>query len=85
MIWKKYYYYLQYMGLWHDVESYPAEFQDGTCSNAYYTLSDNGVDVYNTQVINQRLDTINGLATLATTDGSAKLLVTFPVAGTNCK
>ncbi|KAG6455295.1 hypothetical protein O3G_MSEX009121 [Manduca sexta] len=74
---------VRYMGLWHDIESYPTPFQGGTCNNAYYTLNNGVVDVYNTQVINQRLDTINGQAVLASVDGSAKLNVTFPVAGTN--
>ncbi|XP_037294072.1 uncharacterized protein LOC115446804 isoform X2 [Manduca sexta] len=73
----------RYMGLWHDTESYPTRFQGGSCSNARYSLSNRGVEVFNTQVINQTLDTINGLAVLASTDGSAKLRVTFPVAGTS--
>ncbi|XP_047536967.1 uncharacterized protein LOC125070976 isoform X1 [Vanessa atalanta] len=74
---------VRYMGLWHNIESYPSLFQPGTCNNALYTLNDGIVDVFNTQVINQRLDTINGVATLASTDGSAKLIVSFPIAGTN--
>lgn len=76
---------LQYMGLWHDIESYPTEFQFGTCANAFYTLVNGTVDVFNTQVVNQRLDTINGVAVIASTDGSAKLSVSFPIAGTNRK
>ena len=65
------------------IETYPSNFQDvsATCSDATYTLSGGVVDVVNTQVINQTLDVVNGNATLATTDGSAKLLVNFP----NCK
>lgn len=70
------------MGLWHDIERYPTAFQNGTCGNAFYTLTDEGVDVFNTQVINQALDTINGFATVTSTDGSAKLNVTFPIVGT---
>ncbi|CAK1583857.1 unnamed protein product [Parnassius mnemosyne] len=73
----------RYMGLWHDIESYPSVFQGGSCNNAFYTLTDSSVLVYNTQVINQRLDTINGVAVPVATDGSAKLEVTFPIAGTN--
>ncbi|XP_050354414.1 LOW QUALITY PROTEIN: uncharacterized protein LOC126776158 [Nymphalis io] len=73
---------VRYMGLWHNIESYPSAFQPGTCNNALYTLNGSTVDVFNTQVINQRLDTINGVATLASTDGSAKLIVSFPIAGT---
>ncbi|KPJ05890.1 Apolipoprotein D, partial [Papilio xuthus] len=67
-----------YLGRWRLIETYFTEQQSGTCNDATYTLNNNVVDVYNTQVINQQLDTINGTATLATTDGSAKLLVNFP-------
>ncbi|KAJ0173509.1 hypothetical protein K1T71_010658 [Dendrolimus kikuchii] len=74
---------VRYMGLWHDIESYPTDFQFGSCANAFYTLVDGQVDVFNTQVVNQRLDTINGVAVIASTDGSAKLSVRFPIAGTN--
>lgn len=74
------------MELWHDIQSYPTGFQEGTCNNAFYTLVDGEVDVFNTQVINQTLDTINGVARLVpTNDASAKLIVSFPVAGTNRK
>lgn len=73
------------MGLWHEIEAYPTAFQNGECNNAFYTLNNGVVDVFNTQVINQSLDTINGVATIASDDGSAKLLVSFPVAGTNRK
>ena len=65
------------------IETYASDFQNAnaSCSDATYTLSGGVVDVVNTQVINQTLDVINGNATLASTDGSAKLLVNFP----NCK
>ncbi|KAI8424832.1 hypothetical protein MSG28_006760 [Choristoneura fumiferana] len=72
----------RYMGTWYDIESYPQEFQNGTCSTATYTLTDNGVEVYNTQVINERLDDIYGIAVPDNEDGLAKLIVTFPIAGT---
>lgn len=71
----------QYLGLWHDIESFPTPFQFGTCSNAYYSLGEAGVNVYNTQVINETLDFINGVATLV--GNEAKLVVSFPVEGTN--
>ncbi|CAH2044979.1 unnamed protein product, partial [Iphiclides podalirius] len=75
---------LQYLGLWHDIESYPNAFQFGTCSNAYYSLNGSVVDVLNTQVVNQRLATINGVASLvADPNNSAKIVVTFPIVGTN--
>lgn len=73
------------MGLWYNIESYPSEFQPGTCNNAFYSLRDGVVDVYNTQVINETLDTIHGIARLTGPANIAKLDVTFPVVGTNCK
>lgn len=73
------------MGKWYDIQSYPQMFQDGTCSTANYTLTGSGVEVFNTQVIGQQLDTINGFAVPASNDGSAKLIVSFPIAGTDSK
>lgn len=72
---------LQYAGLWHSIAAYPAQFgASGSCTNALYTLRDGFVEVFNTQVVNQRLVTINGTATLVpSTDGSAKLTVRFAV------
>ncbi|XP_069360734.1 uncharacterized protein [Maniola hyperantus] len=72
-----------YMKTWYDIEGYPVQFQDGTCPTATYTLGETGVDVFNTQVVGQELDTIRGSAVVASDDGSAKLTVTFPIAGTN--
>lgn len=77
------------MGLWHDIERYPLPFQNGTCGNAFYTLQEGPVvDVFNTQVFGQTLDTISGFAVLDRVDAndtSAKLQVTFPTVGTNGK
>ncbi|XP_064293123.1 uncharacterized protein LOC128682706 [Plodia interpunctella] len=68
-----------YLGEWYAIESYPLEFQFGTCQKAEYSLNDEGgIDVYNTQVYRQRLDAIRGTA-VASDDGSAKLNVTFPI------
>ncbi|XP_049878078.1 uncharacterized protein LOC126375226 [Pectinophora gossypiella] len=72
-----------YTGLWHEIESYPSLFQDGTCSNANYTLSGGQLDVRNTQVVYQTLQVMRGSAVSNTTDGSGKFQVTFPVNGTN--
>ncbi|RVE53897.1 hypothetical protein evm_001559 [Chilo suppressalis] len=72
-----------YLGLWHNIEHYPSVFQTGTCSNALYSSIAEGVEVFNTQVMNQTLDTMTGLAVVASEDGSGKLDVTFPVVGTN--
>lgn len=69
----------QYEGLWHLIQTYPSEFQSGDCNDATYTVqSDGTVLVFNTQVIDQSLDTITGSAVLASNDSSAKLKVTFP-------
>ncbi|XP_063387670.1 uncharacterized protein LOC134673601 [Cydia fagiglandana] len=73
----------RYMGLWYDIESYPQEFQDGTCATATYTLTGDGVLVYNTQVVEQLLDNVNATAVPAADDGLAKFIVTFPVPGTD--
>ncbi|XP_038206910.1 uncharacterized protein LOC119828739 [Zerene cesonia] len=73
-----------YLGLWHTIESYPSVFQGGSCNNAYYSLGTaSDVNVYNTQVVNEKLDEIWGTADLISTDGTGKLLVSFPIAGTN--
>lgn len=72
------------MGTWHNIEMYPSRFQDGTCSNADYELVDGNVVVVNSQVNDQRLETITGVAVPAS-DGSAKLVVTFPVPGSDRK
>lgn len=77
---------LQYLGTWFDVASYNTVFQQGTCNTAFYSPGFGGsVDVLNTQVVNQRLATMLGNAQVASTDGTAKLDVTFPIGGTNCK
>lgn len=63
------------------IETYPSEFQslEADCLEATYSLAPDGsVDVFNTQVLNERLLSINGSAVVASTDGSAKLSVTFP-------
>lgn len=76
--------YLQYTGTWRLIESYPSDFETGDCNEATYSLGTDGtVIVYNTQVANQTLDFIFGSAVVASTDGSAILDVTFPIAGTN--
>lgn len=69
------------MGRWYNIESYPATSINGTCSKALYTLMDNYVQVNNSQVVNQRLDSITGSAVINSTDLSGKLLVSFPRPG----
>nr|XP_049704849.1 uncharacterized protein LOC110376413 isoform X13 [Helicoverpa armigera] len=73
----------RYMGLWHNIELYPTAFQSGTCSNADYELVGSSVTVVNTQVNNERLYTVNAVGVPAASDGSAKLVVTFPIPGSD--
>lgn len=76
--------FVQYLGVWYDIQSYPSDFQDGTCNTAEYSQGNNGVHVYNTQVVDQTLVSISGNAVLEpSNDGSAKLKVTFNVGGTD--
>ncbi|KAJ8714188.1 hypothetical protein PYW08_007808 [Mythimna loreyi] len=72
----------KYMGIWHNIEMYPSRFQNGTCSNAFYEIVDGSVVVVNSQVNDQKLETIKGVAVPAS-DGSAKLVVTFPIPGSD--
>lgn len=78
----------QYLGTWNEIQGYPSTFQQGTCNNAFYSPNptiDGRVEVYNTQVVNQTLDEINGYAVVASDDNSAKLTVSFPIQGTDRK
>lgn len=70
------FFFLQYQGIWYNIESYPAPFQGGTCGTAEYTLDGGVVIVRNTQVLNQVLDVQTGIAEVV---GNAKLAVTFQV------
>lgn len=79
----------QYTGTWYQIQRYPQvhENPDSTCVGARYTINSEGdwVDVTNWEVIDGTLETIDGTATVSSTDGSAKLAVVLPVAGTNRK
>lgn len=66
------------MGTWRLIETYFADFQVGTCNTAHYSEGNNNVLVVNTQIVDQRLDTVTGTAVPAGTGGLGKLLVTFP-------
>lgn len=78
----RYIFYKQYLGTWYDIESYPAGFQSGTCNTQQLDVNGGVVEVVNSQVVDQELDTIKATAVPAVDDGSAKLTVTFP-AGPN--
>ncbi|CAF4867620.1 unnamed protein product [Pieris macdunnoughi] len=72
----------RYSGVWYQIEKYFQRFETGgNCTGARYTLdSDTGVvTVLNWQVVNGILDTIEGTATVNSTDGSAKLRVRLPI------
>ncbi|XP_059047399.1 uncharacterized protein LOC131842848 [Achroia grisella] len=70
----------KFYGLWHNIESYAANFQTGTCSNVHYTAGPGGeIGIFNTQVINQTLDSINGIASVPDPDEPAKFNLTLPV------
>ncbi|XP_045533466.1 uncharacterized protein LOC123720757 isoform X2 [Pieris brassicae] len=72
----------RYSGVWYQIEKYFQRFETGgNCTGARYTLdSDTGVvTVLNWQVVNGIMDTIEGTATVNSTDGSAKLRVRLPI------
>ncbi|XP_050664604.1 uncharacterized protein LOC126965205 isoform X19 [Leptidea sinapis] len=66
-------------GRWFDIQSYPSNFQGGTCNTASYTKQDgtNLLDVVNSQVINQSLFRATGVARLAGAANVGKLIVTI--------
>lgn len=73
--------FFQFLGVWHEISSYYSESATGSCPRAEYTLGNGVVNVVNSQVVNQRLDTITGTAAVNSTDGSARLLVTLNLNG----
>ncbi|XP_063539025.1 uncharacterized protein LOC134748235 [Cydia strobilella] len=70
-----------FSGIWHETSSYYSANAVGTCARAEYTLIGTTVDVVNSQVLNQRLETITGTATLIGTDQSGRLNVILNVGG----
>uniref|UniRef100_A0A2A4JTG0 Lipocalin/cytosolic fatty-acid binding domain-containing protein n=1 Tax=Heliothis virescens TaxID=7102 RepID=A0A2A4JTG0_HELVI len=70
-----------YAGLWYEVARYPQPTQQGQCNRAQYGVQGAGLTVTNQQVINQALASISGQATLASTDNSGRLQVTFNIGG----
>ncbi|XP_038206911.1 uncharacterized protein LOC119828740 [Zerene cesonia] len=68
----------KYSGTWYQIERYPQRFESGDCTGARYTLNGDVVTLLNWQRIDGVLDTIEGNATIISTDGSAKLRVTLP-------
>ncbi|CAK1550413.1 unnamed protein product [Leptosia nina] len=67
----------RYMGQWYDIESYPSNFQGGTCNSAFYSRRDNFLDVTNTQVVNQRISVRQGVGRFAESEQIAKLSLNF--------
>lgn len=71
--------YFQFQGRWFEIGAYYSESSENLCSRANYALEGGVVQVLNSQVINQTLFTISGTATVASTDGSARLSVVLEV------
>ncbi|CAG9859685.1 unnamed protein product [Phyllotreta striolata] len=70
-----------YLGKWYEQEKYPIIFElGGECITAEYTLKDDGtVKVFNKMTVAGFPSSIEGSATLNSTTGEAKLVVTFNV------
>ena len=72
------FYFFQYSGRWRVIESYADSQLSGTCNDVSYSQSNGSILVYNSYVNNQDLITTAGSASLASNDGSGKLLVSVP-------
>lgn len=70
----------QFLGVWHEIQSYYSPNVIGSCSRAQYTDGGDRVLVVNSQIINQTLFTIEGYATVTSGDGSGELGVVLEVA-----
>ncbi|CAH1110834.1 unnamed protein product [Psylliodes chrysocephalus] len=70
-----------YLGKWYEQEKYPVIFEiGGRCITAEYSLKDDGtVRVFNKMIVGARTSSIEGSAKLNSTNGEAKLEVTFNV------
>lgn len=69
--------------MWHEIESYYYELQNGECPDKNLISSATGFDVFGSQVVSETLDTVNGAAVLVSTDGSAKLQLSVTDPNTN--
>lgn len=74
------------MGVWYNIESYPQFFREGTCSRTSYGLTEEGINIFNTQVVDETLDSVIGLAVTDPSEtGEARLTVSFHIPEWNCK
>lgn len=47
-----FYFYIQYMGRWYEIEKLPTHFAIGECTQANYSMTENGtIQVLNSQVL----------------------------------
>lgn len=65
------------MGRWIEIARYPQTTQQGQCNRAEYTFGNNVISLTNSQVLNQRLNSVRGTAVVKSTDGSGLLEVTI--------
>lgn len=65
------------MGQWYDIESYPSNWQSGTCNSAFYSLRGSFVDVVNTQVVDQAISVRQGVGSFVENEQIAKLSLNF--------
>lgn len=66
-----------YVGEWYEVyeDNFDKTFQNGKCVKAYYKLNDKNVSVLNTQIKDDKLDSINGFAYYKNGDSGGYLTV----------
>ena len=66
-----------YIGEWYEVyeDNFDKTFQNGKCVKAFYKLNENNVSVLNTQIKDNKLDTINGYAYYKEGDSGGYLTV----------
>lgn len=66
-----------YVGEWYEVyeDNFDKTFQNGKCVKAYYKLNENNVTVLNTQIKDNKLDSIKGFAYYKEGDSGGYLTV----------
>ncbi len=66
-----------YIGEWYEVyeDNFDKTFQNGKCVKAFYKLNENNVSVLNTQIKDNKIDSINGYAFYKEGDSGGYLTV----------
>jgi hypothetical protein len=78
----KHYFILQFQGVWHEIEAYPKNEQQGNCINhAYSTGVGNTLSLQSSQITDQSLGLSNGILSFNSTDNSARMTITLPDLG----